>query len=74
MESALQGSKEQLIYKVSFKMFWDSFWFAVDAATTVIDFQPELWTVVYAHSSRSYLYTGHHTDKHAKSGAQLTYL
>lgn len=74
MEHALQEVEEQLIYKVSFKVFWDSFWFSVDAATTIIDFQADLLTVVYAYSSRSYLHTGHHTDKHTKSGAQLTFL
>jgi hypothetical protein len=74
MERALQDAEEQLIYKISFKQFWDSFWLSVDAATTIIDFQPDLWTIIYAYSSRSYLFTGHHTDKHAKSGVQLTFL
>ena len=37
-------------------------------------FEPDLWTVAYAHSERSYLFTGHHTDKHNKSGAWLTFL
>ena len=74
MECALQEMEDQLIYKVSLKVFWESFWFSVDAATTIIDFQADLWTVVYAYSSRSYLFTGHHTDKHAKSGAQLAFL
>ena len=69
MERALQNVEEQLIYKVSFKKFWNSFWFSIDAATGIIDFQADLWTIVYAYSSRSYLFTGHHTDKHAKSGA-----
>ncbi len=66
--------QETLIYKVNFKVFWDSFWFAVDAATTLVIFEPDLWTVVYAHSKRSYLFTGHHTDRHAKSGVWLTFL
>jgi hypothetical protein len=74
MERALQEVEEQLIYKVSLKTFWDSFWFSIDAATAIIDFQADLWTVVYAYSLRSYLFTGHHTDKHAKSGARLTFL
>jgi hypothetical protein len=30
--------------------------------------------VAYAYSKRSYLFTGHHTDKHNKSGAKLTFL
>jgi hypothetical protein len=55
-------------------VFWDSFWFSVDAATTLIDLQADLWTVVYAYSSRSYHFTGHHTDKHSKSGSQLAFL
>jgi len=38
MERALQEVDEQLIYKVSLKVFWESFWFSVDAATTIIDF------------------------------------
>jgi hypothetical protein len=54
---------------VSFKIFWDSFWFAVDNATTLIIFDIDLWSVAYAFSQRSYLFTGHHTDKHGKSGA-----
>ncbi len=33
-----------------------------------------MWTVAYTYSSRSYLFTGHHTDKHSKSGALLTFL
>jgi len=66
--------EEKLIYKVNFKVFWDSFWFTVDNATTLIIFDRDLWTVAYAYSSRSYLFTGHHTDKHCKSGAQLTFL
>jgi hypothetical protein len=70
----LQSAQETLIYKVNFKVFWDSFWFAVDNATTLILLELDLWTVVYAHSSRSYLYTGHHTDKHGKSGTCLTFL
>ena len=74
MEQALQEMEKQLVYKVSLKVFWDSFWFSVDAATAIIDFQADLWTVVYAYSSRSYLFTGHYTDKHAKSGTQLTFL
>lgn len=57
-----------------FKIFWDSFWFAVDNAITLVVFDLDLWTVAYAYSRRSYLYTGHHTDKHNKSGAQLTFL
>jgi hypothetical protein len=74
MENALQHVEQQLIYKVSFKEFWDSFWFAIDNAATIIDLQSDLWTVVYAYSSRSYLYTGHHTDRHNKSGSMLTFL
>lgn len=42
MERALQEVEEQLIYKVSLKVFWDSFWFSVDAATAIIDFQADL--------------------------------
>jgi len=38
MERALQEVDEQLIYKVSLKVFWESFWFSVDTATTIIDF------------------------------------
>ena len=74
VQNALQSMEEVLIYKVNFKVFWNSFWFSVDAATAIIDFLADLWTTVYAYSSRSYFFTGHHTDKHAKSGAQLTFL
>jgi hypothetical protein len=74
MEQALSETKEQLLYKVSFKTFWESFWLAVDSATTIIDFGENLWTVAYAYSSRSYLFTGNHADKHAKSGAQFSFL
>lgn len=30
--------EEQLVYQVSFKTFWDSFWLQIDSATTIIDF------------------------------------
>ena len=37
-------------------------------------FEPDIWTIAYAYSERSYLFTGHHTDVHNKSGARLTFL
>ena len=59
---------------MSFTVFWDSFWFTVDNATTLIVFDRDIWTVVYAYSSRSYLFTGHNSIVHANSGSQLAFL
>ena len=74
IQKALISVQETLIYKVSFKVFWDSFWVTVDNATALVVFEPDLWTIAYAYSERSYLFTGHHTDFHNKSGARLTFL
>ena len=74
VEEALYSMEETLVYQINFKVFWDSFWFAVDNATVLVVFEPDLWTVAYAYSERSYLFTGNHTDKHNKSGDRLTFL
>ena len=74
IQKALVSVQETLIYKVSFKVFWNSFWQTVDNAATLVVFEPDLWTIAYAYSERSYLFTGHHTDVHNKSGARLTFL
>ena len=74
IQKALVSVQETLIYKVSFKVFWDSFWLTVDNAVTLMVFEPDIWTIAYAYSERSYLFTGHHTDVHNKSGARLTFL
>jgi hypothetical protein len=37
VRKALHSIEEVVIYKVSFRLFWDSFWFNVDNATTLID-------------------------------------
>jgi len=74
IQKALISVQETLVYKVSFRVFWDSFWLTVDNAVALVVFEPDLWTVAYAYSERSYLFTGHHTDVHNKSGARLTFL
>jgi len=74
IQQALVSVQETLVYKVSFRVFWDSFWLTVDNAVALVVFEPDLWTIAYAYSERSYLFTGHHTDVHNKSGARLTFL
>lgn len=66
--------KEQLVHKVSFKVFWESFWVTVDQHAVLIAFEPDAWAVCYGYCTKSYLYTGYDVDRTNHSGVMLSFL
>ena len=65
---------DKLVFRVSFDIFWNTFWETVDEHTTLISFDQNAWAVCYGYCTRSYLYSGYEVDRTDHSGTMLNFL